>query len=75
MNVKDWRKLGAILNPTTTTHESTPTVAEYIAAHPEVKIERRVSRKGAELIKVFYPTGKVAEYPAQHIDTTTAFEY
>ena len=51
------------------------TVAEYIKSHPEVKTEQRTSTKGTKLIKVYYPTGKVTEYPVAHIDTTTAFEY
>ena len=49
------------------------TVAEYIENH-DVKTERRTSKKGVELIKVFYPTGKVAEYEASRIDSTVAFE-
>ena len=50
------------------------TVAEYIESHPEVKTERRISKKGVELVKVYYHTGAVKEYPVDHIHTTTAFD-
>lgn len=76
MSLKDWKTLGKILNPTLSECDNKiPTVAEYIEAHPDVKTERRISKKGTELIKVYYPTGKVTEYPVQHINNTAAFEY
>lgn len=49
------------------------TVAEYIKTH-DVKTERRTSKRGIELIKVWYPTGAVKEYQADNIDRTIAFE-
>lgn len=59
-------------------HEKTPsniqTVAEYIITH-NVKTEKRTSKKGIELIKVYYPTGIIKEYEANNIDRTSAFEY
>lgn len=51
------------------------TVAEYINNHPEIKVAHRVSAKGTELVKVYYPTGTIKEYPVQYIDTITAYEY
>lgn len=75
MSIKDWRILGKILNPTVTNYEKIDTVAEYIVKHPETVTNRRVSKKGTELIEVTYPTGKVKEYPVNSIDITTAYEY
>jgi hypothetical protein len=76
MSIKDWKKLGEIMNPATTDYGiKFETVAEYIEKHPEAVTNRRVSKKGVELIEVTYPTGKVKEYPANHIDTATACEY
>lgn len=57
------------------TKSSVQTVKEYIESHPEVKTERRISKKGTELIKVYYPTGVTKEYPVEHIERTCAFEY
>ena len=76
MSIKDWRKLGKILNPTTTDYGvKFDTVAEYITKHPEAVTNRRVSKRGTELIEITYPTGKVKEYPFDKINTTTAYEY
>lgn len=47
------------------------TVAEYIK-QDGIKTERRISKNGAEIIKVFYPSGVVKEYPASQIETTAA---
>lgn len=59
-------------------HEETTsniqTVAEYIATH-NIKTEKRISKKGIELIKVYYPTNVVKEYELCNIDSTRAFEY
>lgn len=76
MTLKNWRTLGKILNPTQTDHGvKFETVAQYIKSHPSVKTERRISSKGTPLVKVFYPTGKIKEYPESLIDRTTAYEY
>lgn len=76
MKLKDWNILGKILNPPTTNcNVRFETVEEYIANHPESVTDRRLSKKGIELIQVTYPTGKVKEYPLMHLSTTTAFEY
>lgn len=53
--------------------EKPETVAEYIK-RTGVKTERRISKRGTELIKVFYLSGTVKEYPVQHIDNTNAME-
>lgn len=53
--------------------EKPETVAEYIE-RTGVKTERRISKRGTELIKVFYQNGAVKEYPVQHIDSTNAME-
>lgn len=73
MNTKDINTLKNLLN-TEVTGENLETVAEYIKNH-DVKTETRTSKKGVELIKVFYPTGKVAEYDVSKIESTTAFEF
>lgn len=59
-------------------HEETisnvQTVTEYIATH-NIKTEKRTSKKGIDLIKVYYPTNVVKEYELCNIDHTRAFEY
>ena len=65
------RVTGADIKPTESRFQ---TVAEYISTH-EVKTERRISKKGTELIKVFYENGTVKEYPIEHINRTTAFVF
>ena len=75
MSTKQWKTLGKIMNPETTDYgRRFETVAEYIEKHPESVTNRRVSKKGTEIIEVTYPTGKVTEYPVSHISNTTAFE-
>lgn len=68
-----WKTLERMMNQPKV-EKNWKTVAEYIEANPEVKTERRISKKGVELVKVYYPTGAVKEYPVEHINTTTAFE-
>lgn len=72
MNNKDIAILKRMMS-TKAVERDFETVAEYIENHG-VKTERRTSKKGIELIKVFYPTGKVAEYEASRINSTVAFE-
>lgn len=55
------------------TNRQFQTVAEYISTH-NVKTEYRTSKKGEQLVKVFYENGTIKEYPVKHIDSTTAFE-
>lgn len=50
------------------------TVKQYIDTY-QPPTEKRISKKGTELVKVFYPNGKIKEYPTAHIDTTTANEF
>lgn len=76
MSIKDWKTFGKIMNPATTNYVSKfETVEEYIKSHPDAVTNRRVSKKGVELVEVTYHTGKVAEYPVKHLSNTTAFEY
>lgn len=76
MSIKDWKTFGKIMNPEKTNYVSKfETVEEYIKSHPNAVTNRRVSKKGVELVEVTYHTGKVTEYPVRHLSTTTAFEY
>lgn len=50
------------------------TVAEYIATH-DIKTERRISKKGVELIRVYYPTGITKEYEVVRINDISAYEF
>ena len=76
MTTKQWDTLRKIMNPETTDYgKRFETVAEYIEKHPESVTNRRVSKKGVEIVEITYPTGKVAEYPVNHVHNTTAFEY
>jgi hypothetical protein len=52
--------------------EKPETLAEYIK-RTGCKTEERTSKKGVELIKVYFENGKVAEYEKKHINTTIAF--
>ena len=64
-----WRGLEKMLNVEhVPTERRIPSVKEYIEAHPEVKTEERVSKKGVELIKLFLPNGKAVEYEKRFID-------
>lgn len=74
MNTKDINTLKGILNTEVRGGKDCETVAEYIKNH-DVKTERRTSKKGIELVKVFYPTGKIAEYEVSKLDRTIAFEF
>lgn len=47
------------------------TVRQYIEKH-QPRTEKRTSKKGIELIKVFYSNGTIKEYPIDHIDRTIA---
>lgn len=73
MPVRDWRKVGKLLNAEKVTEKNIPTVSEYLAEY-EVKTETRISKKGVKLIKVFYPSGAVKEYEQCRIDTAAAFD-
>ena len=76
MSIKDWKTFGKIMNPATTNYVTKfETVEEYIKSHPNAVTNRRVSKKGVELVEVTYRTGKIAEYPVKHLSNTTAFEY
>jgi hypothetical protein len=76
MTINDWKILGKIMNPDTTNYGNKfKTVEEYIKFHPETVTNKRVSKKGVELVEVTYPTGKVTEYPVRHLANTTAYEY
>jgi hypothetical protein len=74
MSKKDRAVWGRIFRERKETTPNVQTVAEYIATH-DVKTEKRISKKGVELIKVYYPTGAVKEYETRNIDRTNAFEY
>lgn len=78
MSKPNFRKLVDILTfkaegPIHDEADKMQSVAEYIATH-DVKTERRVSKRGIDLIKVYYPSGKVAEYEVANLERTTAFE-
>lgn len=76
MTIKDWKMLGKIMNPSTASYGvEFETVEKYIKNHPYSVTNRRISKKGVELVEVTYPTGKVTEYPVMHLSNTTAFEY
>ena len=76
MTIKDWKTLGKIMNPSKVDDGvKFETIEEYIKNHPNSVTNRRISKKGVELVEVTYPTGKVIEYPAMHLSNTTAFEY
>ncbi len=52
--------------------EKPETLAEYIQ-RTGCKTETRFSKKGVELVKVYFENGKIAEYEKSHLNTTTAF--
>lgn len=64
MTKREWKALANLLN--TPASEVPETVAEYIE-RTGVRTERRTSKKGVDLIKVFYPTGIVKEYEVSRI--------
>lgn len=70
MTMKNWNTLGKMLN--TETPEHVETLAEHIAAH-NLKTEERTSKRGVELVKVFFENGIVREYEKARINTTTFF--
>ena len=72
MTMKDWQILNKMLNQPKA-ESKFKTVEEYITLNPRSVTNRRVSSKGIEIIEVTYPSGKVTEYPIQHISSTTAF--
>ena len=72
MTMKDWQILSKMLNQPKA-ESKFKTVKEYITLNPQSVTNRRVSSKGTEIIEVTYPSGKVAEYPIEHISSTTAF--
>lgn len=67
---KNRKALKKIMNPGKV--EKPETLAEYIQ-RTGCKTEERTSKKGVELIKVYFENGKIAEYEKKHINTTTAF--
>lgn len=70
MSHKDSMILARMMNTKSVT-KTWETVAEYIE-RTGCKTEKRVSKKGTELIKVFYENGTIKEYPLEYIDRTTA---
>lgn len=72
MSHKDTLTLARMMNPEPSEPSRFETVSEYIE-RTGCKTERRTSRKGVELIKVFYHTGDVKEYPLEHIARTCTF--
>ena len=67
---KNRKALKNIMNPGKA--EKPETLAEYID-RTGCKTEERTSKKGVELIKVYFENGKIAEYEKKHISTITAF--
>lgn len=67
---KNREALKKIMNPGEV--KKPETLAEYIK-RTGCKTEERTSKKGVELIKVYFENGKIAEYEKKHINTTTAF--
>lgn len=51
---------------------SPETVAEYIS-RTNCKTRVRTSKRGVDLITVYYEDGTVKEYELDHVDTTTAY--
>lgn len=72
MSHKDSMTLARILNPEPASKSRFETVAQYIE-RTGCKTETRTSKKGTQLIKVFYHTGDIKEYPIEHIDSTCTF--
>jgi hypothetical protein len=67
---KNREALKKIMNPGKV--EKPETLAEYIQ-RTGCKTEERTSKKGVELIKVYFENGKIAEYEKKHINTITAY--
>lgn len=73
MSQKDRDALARVLGANHSTPHPLQTVEQYLSTH-EVKTERRTSKRGVELIKVHYSSGKVKEYEFARINKTCAFE-
>lgn len=52
-----------------------PTVKEYLEAHEEVKREVFISKKGNEVLRVYYPNGKIIDYEKSRVDSNKTVCY
>lgn len=74
MTHKDTMILARMFNFETTNEPKMLTVEEYLEKYPETKVEEFTSKKGNELIKVYFPDGEVRQYGKRHMNSCT-FRY
>lgn len=73
MTRREWNLLTKLMHQCDgTVSRDFETVEQYIQ-RTNCKTERRTSKRGVELIKVFFENGAVKEYELANIDRTTAF--
>ena len=70
MSIRDWKILEKMMENHDVPH--TETLAEHIEAN-RLRTEERTSKRGIQLVKVYFENGIVREYEKAHLGTTTFF--